>query len=299
MTGFFTLLCIGILTGFYNGFEESSYKESTSKKHLFKRKILISTLAAFTIPLFLTVIGNGIIADFSKIEQFSKEFYYLVGFAILAALGANKYLDGLSARLLDQVEESQNEIEKIQENEKNVQNKLNEIDQKEIRINTLIEQLENKAKLALEDSILARAEATLNGKDYERGVKLLDEYLMMAESIDPKEKFRLLVNKAYALKHMQISPDYEELIKVLDEAMMLEVGDELLSYALYNKICYLALSDQEEKIFETIDKLGAINKIFLEDLKTESDFKKYVSDDRFINLMLKYSIESEKGNYHG
>src|SRR5208282_1698583 len=66
--------------------------------------LLISTAAATTVPLFLTLIQSGISTNvFATGEIKLQDWFVFFGLCVLAAIFAKKYLDTLYEKLLDKL----------------------------------------------------------------------------------------------------------------------------------------------------------------------------------------------------
>ncbi|MDE2166081.1 MAG: hypothetical protein KGJ66_07065 [Alphaproteobacteria bacterium] len=117
-----TVILSGALGGLRNFLEEQA--ASDAKLILFFRRFVEAILAAAVVPLFLSIIGNNIIADLlsptagSNSNWLSDWLYAilkLLGFCIVASLYSRKFLDTVSARVLNlekQVKETKQEAQK-------------------------------------------------------------------------------------------------------------------------------------------------------------------------------------------
>jgi len=282
LISFFTLLLAGLLGGLYHyaDFLSKRKPEKNNKYYSeFIKKILMSIMAAFTAPLFLNIVGNGEIDNYSELEAFSKGFYYLFGFAIIASFSANQFIDNLSKKLLL----------KLDENEKNIEKNERVIEE----VQSLARKVEIMSGTALSESELAtiisktnKAELYLEKEEFELALDEIEWLLKVHKQIDDKELSKLYVNKAYAIKHSK-EYKFEELLFLLDEALKLTPDNSVI---LYNKACYLALAKQDEKLFNTVEELIKLNKDEFIELLHDEDFNEYKDSLEIISLKEKYAI---------
>jgi hypothetical protein len=93
----FVLIIIGcgIMAGIYDAHIQLENIVETPKDapHIWRISILRSTIAAFTVPLFLTIISSKLI-DISEGLTLQKGLV-LIGFCLIAAVNADKFLDNV------------------------------------------------------------------------------------------------------------------------------------------------------------------------------------------------------------
>jgi len=274
MTSFYIFLFAGIMGGIYTTVVESIEQRDCSEERsccvettfaIFSKNVLMSTIAAFLVPLFLYIVDNKEIENINGVQMYSKQFYYLLGFALIAAVYAKVFIEKVSDSVLKELKNTKRATEG---NTK--------------QINELIEEknsLEAKATESLFESKVAKAELALLWKEYERGIKEINEILNDdGYVIDDDERCRLMINMAFAQKRVQnVVSALETINKVLDTCPK-NID------AIYNKICYLAILRQEDEMFPLIANLASLDNKYIQSLEEDDDFKEYKDDARFVRL---------------
>lgn len=100
----FIILGCGVLAGIYDAHVELENIVETPKGawHIWRISILRSIIAAFTVPLFLTIINSKLI-DISEGLTLQKALV-LTGFCLIAAVNADKFLDTVFNNSISSVE---------------------------------------------------------------------------------------------------------------------------------------------------------------------------------------------------
>lgn len=268
------IFCVFMLSGLIGGVyrtlvEMDELKEENFFYHLIKN-ILLSAIAAFLVPLFLSLADNQVVDTLDAIKPLTIEFYKMLGFALLASVYAKNFIDGISDKVFD----------KVKNNEKTVKENTD-------MLATIVEEnqkLKNEVDKSLLYTKIAKTESYLSTNHIKEGFQLIEEVLQSEHfyTLDSSEKCALLINKAYAIKRLEKSrAGLKHALAVLREAEE-ECPDNIDIW--YNKSCYLALLKQEDELFELVRKVAEASPDTFKHYEDDEDFKEYLSDERYIRI---------------
>ncbi|MBV8567821.1 MAG: hypothetical protein JO273_20425, partial [Methylobacteriaceae bacterium] len=78
--------------------------------------IFIGVVVAFTVPLFLNLTQSSLVPNIlNKVDGYVRDLLVLTGVCIVAAVSSRAFLDRLSARILDQLNQTQKEVKETQQ----------------------------------------------------------------------------------------------------------------------------------------------------------------------------------------
>jgi hypothetical protein len=103
------MIGIMLFTGIFGGLANSLNGEKEDRNVF--RSIVLGIVATFTIPLFLKIVDSSIITADQNMNGYS--ILVFGGFCVLAAFYANKFLEGLSAKVLQNLEKKVEETSKV------------------------------------------------------------------------------------------------------------------------------------------------------------------------------------------
>ncbi len=125
----------GFLTGITNYFITCDLKLKTTENWIkFFASIFLSTCASLTVPLFLQILSNNLLD-----QATFKNNLIFAGFCILAGFFARRYLDDLYAKL-------KNLENKVDKQDEETQNKLNQTAKDTEAVNKKVEDLEESTE---------------------------------------------------------------------------------------------------------------------------------------------------------
>lgn len=101
----------GLLGGLVN-YWGASQALSQSELYPFLKRISAGLAAAFAVPLFLNMISSSLVAD-SKTDPL--KLLVIAGFCIVAAISSKAFIESLSKRLLNQVEQLDKDQKSLRE----------------------------------------------------------------------------------------------------------------------------------------------------------------------------------------
>lgn len=114
----FTLLGIMLLTGLLGG--TANYLNSPKEERSLMRSLLMGLVATIAIPLFLKVVDSNILND-TKGDILN--YFIYAGCCVLAAFYSARFLEGLSSRVLQNLQEK---VDRTSETVQEQGNKINE-----------------------------------------------------------------------------------------------------------------------------------------------------------------------------
>jgi len=262
---------------------------------LFTKNILMSSIASFLVPLFMIIVNNGYFEDVDQLKLFSTQFFYILGFSLIAAVYANAFIDGMHKKMMSKLEENSKKLEENSkefdeikkehavEKEKNqeLEKKVN-VAERERHISSLLHRSsETKLNLILLDDDEKKS-GTINKDALKDILDEIDNILSDESSLQLGKSLQTLYsNKAYILKRIG---SVEESIKMLEEAIK-RVGPS--ANMLYNLSCYYAIEKDDDKFYKTIEKLFYIDPMEILNLETDDDIKDYVVKEGFTAFVSK------------
>jgi len=94
------IISCGLLGGIANFFRFEQNVEFSSFN--LKRSLLIGTVSAFTVPLFLQMVSSDLIAEAGSTPS---KYFVLIGFCLIAAFFSNRFLQSVGERVIRDLEE--------------------------------------------------------------------------------------------------------------------------------------------------------------------------------------------------
>jgi len=116
----YLLLIVGVmlLTGLLGGLAHAL--QAKKEERHYGRSIILGIVATLTIPLFLKIVDSNILAAGAEME--SHNLLVFAGFCVLAAYFADRFLEGLSTRVLQDLKKKVEDTgERIAETQKGLQ----------------------------------------------------------------------------------------------------------------------------------------------------------------------------------
>jgi uncharacterized membrane protein (DUF106 family) len=279
------ILSAGILGGVINYYLENETKISDKENRIYqiKRHVSLGIGASFLVPLFLWITQSEIR---NNIEKSVSSFLVFIGFCLVAAISAEKFIKTLSNRILKEVKEIKKENEEFKEN-------LEKQEVKDARTLALVEKQLNEGKFSDEDNIeitkdefkemissasrstriivfeKARTFRIENYEDNKTKKKLINAIPVFEALIagDKENKFhRNHGQLAYILKDKEPA-EFENAIKQINQAIEKRDKNKIPAFRLYEfnrAICRIKLDVKykKENSDQKIDK-----ELILSDLK--------------------------------
>lgn len=245
------IISAGVLGGIISYYLENETQISDKKKRMYqvKRHVYLGIGAAFLVPLFLWITQSEIR---TKIGNDSSSFLVFIGFCLIAAISAKKFIQTLSNRILKDIKEIKKKTEEIEENaEKQYVNDARAmalVDKQlmegkfsdEGKVEITKEEFKNMISSASRGSRImifekARTFRIINYRNKEL-TKNLQNAIPVFEALiegDKDKKFhRNHAQLAYIQKDKEPS-DYAEAIKQLDLAIEKRDKQEITGFLLY------------------------------------------------------------------
>lgn len=191
-----------LLTGVLGGI--ANYLNSKPEERHFWKSMVMGTIATITIPLFLKIVDSNLISG-TNIDPYS--ILVFAGFCVLAAFYSAKFLEGLSGRILQSLQQ------KVEENAQKLSETAAKVDQTDQKVTETAE----KADMMMDIQLPAAPEVAESEAEARRG------FLLSETSDIPKgPKTQILAAMGSSLETLEtlhgktgLSP--EDLQKALDE----------------------------------------------------------------------------------
>lgn len=196
------MVVVMLLTALLGGI--ANYLNSKPEERHFWKSLVMGAIATITIPLFLKIVDSNLISGTSVDPN---SILVFAGFCVLAAFYSAKFLEGLSGRIL------QNLQQKVEENAQKLDETVAKVDQTDQKVTETAE----KADMMMDIQLPAAPEVVEPEAEARRGLLLTETYEMPK---GPKPQILSVMGstlETLETLHTKTGISQEDLQKTLDE----------------------------------------------------------------------------------